>query len=45
METLKRWPLFFIGLGVVLTIAWIAVLVWIPLHLIGTKLLTLGLFL
>jgi hypothetical protein len=34
MQIISRWQLALITLGVALTLAWIAPLIWLPLHLL-----------
>ena len=34
-----RWPLAILGLGGVLTVLWLALIVWIPLRLIASAIL------
>jgi hypothetical protein len=35
MKILSQWPLAVIVVGLVLSIAWFGMLVWLPLHLSG----------
>ena len=33
---LKRWPIVVVALGILLSIAWLILLIWYPLHLFFT---------
>ena len=30
---IKRWPIVLVALGILLSIAWLVLLIWFPLHL------------
>ena len=32
---IKRWPIVLVALGILLSIAWLVLLIWFPLHVLS----------